>query len=315
MKDVHFYIQGQNLWTITNYFGVDPEFVLTGLFTAFKNLVFWCSIKFLKQKKMRNIYTIFCVGLLFLTSCEELIEVDAPTNQIGSTQVFEDLNTANAAMAYLYASLRDYSVISGTSNGAGALLGITLMTWIAILKTRNGYLDIFQNQQLETNSKNISLWKEAFSEIYYANSIISGIEHSASLTEVNKNQIKGEALLIRSLIYFYLQQIFGDIPYTTSLNYEYNRTISKTNGSALLEQLETDLTESAKLLKDDYRNSERIYPNRKVAQLLLAKIYLTEYKYTKAEIMADSVLQSPLYEFQLISMRYFTNQASIFYGN
>ncbi len=250
---------------------------------------------------MRKIYTLFCVSLLFFASCDKLVEVDAPNDQIGTTQVFEDLNTANAALASLYANLRDYSIISGTINGAGALLSIytdDLDWYSADQNDQNSYWDIYQNQQTETNTVILSLWKEAFTEIYYANSIIYGTENSTSLTEVNKNQIKGEALLIRSLIYFYLEQIFGDTPYTTSLNYEYNRSISKMNSSALLEQLETDLTESASLLKDDYRDSERIYPNRKVAQLLLAKIYLTEYKYIEAGKMADSVLQSSLYEFQ-----------------
>jgi len=51
-------------------------------------------------------------------------------------------------------------------------------------------------------------------------------------------------------------------------------------------------------LYDSYRDSERIYPNRKTAQLLLARVYMLESEWGKAEIMADSILLSPLYQFQ-----------------
>jgi hypothetical protein len=159
-------------------------------------------------------------------------------------------------------------------------------------------VDISNNQQLESNSAIESIWNTAYEEIYSANSIIYGTEISSALTDTDKNRIKGEALFIRSLIYFYLQQIFGDIPYTTSLDYEHNRTINKTEAAAVLEQLETDLTEAAGLLQDDYRDAERIYPNRKAAQLLLARVYLLSEEWTPAENMANTILESPLYEFQ-----------------
>jgi hypothetical protein len=100
------------------------------------------------------------------------------------------------------------------------------------------------------------------------------------------------------LNYFYLQQLFDEIPYTNSLDYEYNRNLSKTGPSALLEQLESDLTEAISLLTDNYRDAERIYPNRKAAELLLARIYLQQGKWALAEQLAETILQSPLYQFQ-----------------
>ncbi|MRR23600.1 RagB/SusD family nutrient uptake outer membrane protein, partial [bacterium] len=131
-------------------------------------------------------------------------------------------------------------------------------------------------------------------------SIIIGAENSTGLSDENKNRIKGEALLIRSLLYFYMQQIFGDIPYTASLDYEYNRTISRTPAATVLEQLEADVTEAAALLEDDYRDADRIYINRKAAQLLLARIYVHSGKWSLAEQTAETILESPLYEFQAV---------------
>ncbi|MGD9556490.1 MAG: RagB/SusD family nutrient uptake outer membrane protein [Mangrovibacterium sp.] len=247
---------------------------------------------------MKKRYLLFSFGALLLTSCEDLVEVDAPANQIGSAQVFEDVRAANAALAGLYAGLRDNSVLSGNTSGAGSLLGSYSDDLDCFYLDQNGLMDLCHNLQQETNTYVKSIWGTAYGQVYYANAIIYGAENSTALSVDEKNRIKGEALFIRSLLYYYLQQLFGDIPYTVSLDYEYNRNLSKTEAEAVLEQLTLDLTEAISLLTDDYRDTERIYPNRKTAQLLLARIYLIQEKWALAEQMAGVILQSPLYRFQ-----------------
>lgn len=252
-----------------------------------------------KQNKMKKLYFFLLAGILLLISCEKLVEVDYPTNQIGTRQVFEDVQTANAALTALYSDLRNESVIAGAGYYSISTLAASYVDNLECYNNdQNGLIDIWQNKQLETNRIISNIWSTAYEQIYYANSVIDGVEQSTDLSEDDKARIKGEALLMRSFIYFYLQQIFGDIPYSTSLDYEYNRNLSKTDAATVLVQLETDLSEAVGLLEDSYRDVERIYPNRKVAELLLAKIYLTEQKYDLAEQMVSTILQSPLYQFQ-----------------
>ena len=248
---------------------------------------------------MKKIYILFFALFIFLVACDDLLETDYPTDQIGKAQVFEDVQTANSALSYLYASLRDQSVITGGSYyGAGVLLSSYTDDLDCYILDQNGVADIFLNQPQQTNTNIRTIWNTAYQQVYYANSIISGAEHSVTLSDTDKNRIKGEALLVRSLIYFYLQQIFGDIPYTTSLDFEYNRRISKTDAASVLELLKADLIESARLLNDEYRDYERIYPNRKAAQLLLSRIYILGSEWSSAEKMADTILLSSLYQFQ-----------------
>ena len=248
---------------------------------------------------MKKIYIICFLGVLFLASCENMIEVDDPTNQLGTPQVFEDTRTANAALTGLYASLRDRSVITGGSYiGIGPLAASYADDLDCYYYDQNGVVDISRNLQQETNATIESIWKTTYQQIYYANAIIYGVQQSITLSDEDKNRLRGEAILLRSLLYYYLQQLFGDIPYTTSLDYEYNRSLDKTEALAVLDQLVTDLTDVVAFLEDDYRNSERIYPNRKVAELLLARIYLIQEEWILAEETASDILQSPLYEFQ-----------------
>jgi hypothetical protein len=248
---------------------------------------------------MKKLYSFLFAGILLLASCEELVEVDDPTNQLGTAQVFEDVRTANAALASLYAGLRDRSVITGGSYaGIGPLAGSYADELDCYYYDQNGVVDLSQNLQQETNTTIESIWEAAYQQIYYANAIIYGTENSTSLSAGDKDRLTGEALLLRSLLYYYLLQLFGDIPYTTSLDYEYNRNLSKTQAAAVLEQLQLDLANAVPLLKDDYRDAERIYPNRKSAELLLARIYLLQGNWDMAEQTAAGILQSPLYQFR-----------------
>ena len=230
---------------------------------------------------------------LLLTACEDLIEVKHPNNQLGTPQVFEDALTANAALGSLYAALRDQSVLS-----EGALLGSYADNLDCYRQGDNGIMDVYHNLQHESNVPTGMLWERAYKQVYYANSIIHGAENSSALSDNDKKRIKGEAIVVRSLIYFYMQQIFGDIPYTSSLDYEYNRTIGKTEAAKLMEQLETDVREAVDMLEDNYRHAERIYLNRKAAQVLLVRIYLTRREWVLAEQTAGDIIKSPLYKFE-----------------
>lgn len=240
-----------------------------------------------------------CLCFQVLASCEEMIEVDTPSNQIVRAQIFEDVQTANSALSGLYASLRDQSVIAGNNYGAGAILGSYVDDLDCYYNDSNEYQDIYLNSQHSTNNLIERTWNLSYQQIYFCNSIIYGVENSISLTTEQIAPIKAEALFVRSLLYYYLQQLYGDIPYTTSTDYEYNKDLNKLSEEQLLNQLESDLHEVVLLMEDSYREPQRIYPNRKAAELLLSQIYLSQNKWYEAEILGKSILQSNLY--QLVS--------------
>lgn len=250
---------------------------------------------------MKTINRIFLIIILFLLkttiSCEKLVEVEIPNNQIEKGLVFEDVQTANASLAGLYAGLYNSSPIAGDQ--AGELFGTYTddLDCYASVST-NGTFDLYRNQQIAANPTIYSFWASAYQNIYTANAIIEGVDNSSTLPSNEKSRIKGEALLIRSILYFYLQQIFGDIPYVVSTNYQINQSLSKTPSSEVLTKLESGLSQAANLLTDEYRNAERIYPNKKTAQLMLAKIYMLQQRWNDAETVLKGIVQSPLYQFE-----------------
>ncbi|WP_312301230.1 RagB/SusD family nutrient uptake outer membrane protein [Chryseobacterium sp.] len=166
------------------------------------------------------------------------------------------------------------------------------------MNSTSGFVEIFQNTLIDSNPAVYSYWSNAYQKLYLANSIIEGVENSVSLPDADRKRIKGEALLVRSVLFYYLEQIYGDIPLVISTDYTVNQFLHKTSSNDVLNRIEHDLNESITLLTDDYRHAERIYPNKKVAQLILAKVYMVRQKWQDAEIQLKAVIQNPLYQFQ-----------------
>lgn len=253
----------------------------------------------MKTNKWITTVTIGVGFLLAPSSCRNLVEPDSPSTQINVSQVFETVSTADGALSNLYAELQYYSLLSGASLGTGAMLGTyTDDLQCYIISSQNGAVDLYNNRQISSNTAVLSMWTNAYKEIYSANSIITGVENSTGISETDKKRLKGEALLIRSLIYFYLNQMFGDIPYTTTTDYTVNQSVGKVSRSELLTKIQNDLETAVALLEDPYRNAERIYPNRKVAELMLCKVLMQQKKWNEAEQHLKSIVQSPLYVWQ-----------------
>lgn len=248
------------------------------------------------MKKIKRI--VFGCLLIGMASCDKMIETDMPNNQIGTEQVFEDAQTAYSALSGLYNNLRSNSLVSGNGAGMGALLGSYADDLDCYYTALNGHKDISTNQQLPTNTVIETVWKNAYLQIYTANAIIMGAQNSTSLADTDRLQIMGEAMVIRSMIYLNLQRIFDSIPYTATIDYEHNRQLSKLDGTQIITLLETDLLSAISMLGDTYRDPQRIYPNRQVAELLLVHVYMLQNKYAEAEQAALSIINSPLYQFE-----------------
>ncbi|WHT39516.1 RagB/SusD family nutrient uptake outer membrane protein [Myroides sp. mNGS23_01] len=111
------------------------------------------------------------------------------------------------------------------------------------------------------------------------------------------------------MYYQALTQLFGEIPYTTSTDYKYNTTIKKIVPIEVLNNLEKDLLITLETLTYNDRSSNKYYVNKAVAELILAKNYLLQKKYDKAEIYARRVIDNPLYSLETDLSLVFKNTA------
>jgi hypothetical protein len=64
-----------------------------------------------------------------------------------------------------------------------------------------------------------AFWKDGYNYIYRANAILEGIANSTGMTADGKKLVEGEAKFIRGFCYFYLVNLFGDVPLVLSTDY------------------------------------------------------------------------------------------------
>lgn len=236
---------------------------------------------------------------LSLYSCDSFVEVDLPKSQLTNTAVFENNETATAALMNIYASMRDTGILTGSSSGISNTLGNYTDELTAYGNPTNTSIPFYNNALLPTSSVVSGYWNTAYNQIYSANSIIEGVENSKSLSAKTKDELIGEALFVRALLHLYLTGLFGDIPYIKTTDYNQNSTVGKTAINVVFENIIADLNKSALLLPDSYSSTERLRPNKLACRALLSRVYLFNSDFAEAANEASAVLnQTDLYSLQ-----------------
>lgn len=229
-------------------------------------------------------------------SCESLIEVELPSDQLNSEEVFRDKNTTEAALMNLYSSFRDQSLFYGSgSSGATGILGC----YTDELDTFSKDTDIYTNT-LTANSVALSnsFWNNTYANIYTINSFIEGLSNSEYIDVKTKSIFLAEASFLRAIQYQYLTQLFGDIPLVTSTNYRKNSRVSKSSSIEILNFVQQELLLAQEAIENTYRQPDRIFPNKTTIELVLAKNYLLQKRYDLAQTHAQNVIDTPLYSLE-----------------
>jgi len=242
--------------------------------------------------------TLFFVAGVILTAlnpaCKKLVSIPEPINSITTDEVFTTPQKATSAVSSIY-----YDMSYGNDNIAYACGAITFYTSVYAdeLNVDGPLLQDIMSYQLSQvlsngGELNDQFWKPMYSDIYKANAAIEGLEASKSLTTGVKNQLIGECKFLRAFCYFYLVNLFGDVPLVTTSSWESNSTLKRTPASQIFQQIISDLKDAQNLLAVDYSIStgERTRANRWAATALLARVYLYTSDWKDAETQATSVI-------------------------
>ncbi|EHO13121.1 hypothetical protein HMPREF9714_00955 [Myroides odoratimimus CCUG 12901] len=239
---------------------------------------------------------LFLILLILTTSCESMIEVDLPENKINEKDVYQNISTTKAVLSTIYSNIRDKFFLS--KNSSGLAYGLSLYTdELDYLGTSTN--DLYLNTINADNNSSRLWWDNAYQSIYTINAFINGVSQSSAFEKQIKNQLLGEAYTLRALHYQYLIQLYGDIPYTTSTDYIFNTSIYKTPYHLALIEIEKDLLHAVELLSYEYRDNQRFYVNKAVAELLLVENYLLQKKYSEAESLAQKLVYNSLYNIEM----------------
>lgn len=236
----------------------------------------------------------FLLGLVVFTysSCDSFVEVDLPSSQLTGDAVFADAATATAALVDVYSKMRKTVLVTGSSTGISNLLGHYGDELTYFNSGTLPELDFNQNALLGTNPTVAATWNGTYNLIYAVNSVIKGVSSSATISAVNKEKLLGEAYFVRAYLHFYLVNLFGEVPYVVSADYQLNSIVFKRSVSDVYSLLTTDLQQAVSLLPEAYPTTERVRPNKSVAYALLARVKLYSGDWSQALLYSDWVISN-----------------------
>jgi len=237
------------------------------------------------------------IGLMLLmaaTGCKKLVEVNPPDDQLVEGTVFLNDSSAQSAVNGVYIKIMSnskYFLNGGTSLYPG------LSADEVIRSSTSPGEDQFSSNTLTAINQSVyvNLWKAAYSYIYQCNICITGLAKSTGVSDEVKNRLTGEVQFVRALCYFYLVNLYGDVPLVLSTNADVNAVLPRSAAANVYTQIEADLQSAIALLTNDPANTT---PTRLAAQALLARIYLYEGEWSQAETYASIVINDGKYKLQ-----------------
>jgi starch-binding outer membrane protein, SusD/RagB family len=253
-----------------------------------------------KNNAMKKIFSNYCkslCGLLMIAGaegCRKFVAIEPAPNLIETEAVFTTDNTALAAVSGVYTRLRATTTVF--SNGAlslyAGLSGDELMPTSPNATTT----PFFQNNLTPSNTTvKSSFYNPAYQAIYQTNTILEGLKESTSLADGLKKQLTGEMKVVRALCYYYLVNLYGDVPIVVNTDYRMNATLARTAREKVYEQMVSDLRDAKELSDANYATTGKVRPNKWTAAALLARVYLLMKQWSDAEEEASAVINSGAY--------------------
>lgn len=237
------------------------------------------------MKNYKSFYLIF----LLLISCNKLIDIGEPKNEITSVEAFTDEQSAIAVVSNIYSQFT--SLIAGNHTSLISLYSDDLLT----SSNAPVILEYFNSQVDVANSSNLAIWRSYYTVIYQCNSLLENIEFPSKVSLSLKRQLKSEILFLRSLSYFYLVNLYGDVPLVLTTDVKVTSSLSRVSISKVYEKIIEDLLEAKKMISDVYPSSGKVRANKMCVSALLSRIYLYRLEWENAEAESSLILESGIY--------------------
>ena len=271
----------------------------------------------MKRKYMMK-YLVVGVALMVLSSCGDFLSKNA-TNQVFVTSI-EDIKELILGEGYMDASRPSRS----SSLSSSHVQGIAIGGWIHVMdddSKANNYMsgpqynfwvtalgpfhywqmDPFINYQQPFTPYDDLCWERLYDFINSMNVIIYELDENYA-NERRYAALKGEALFLRALYYYYLVNVYA-VPYRVSTastdpgvpvklsEMVEDKNYPRNSVESVYQTIETDLLESIRLLEGV--TQESIYrPNQTAARLLLSRVYLYMSKYAECVEQCDEILRA-----------------------
>ncbi|WP_207495859.1 RagB/SusD family nutrient uptake outer membrane protein [Aridibaculum aurantiacum] len=248
---------------------------------------------------MKNIikYTLVCTLLISAVGCNKWLELK-PLDGIVGDEFWNTKEQVDAAVTGIYSSMQ-------ASNGDRQMVEY-LFIW------GEGRTDMvtpgFRADQDEQDIVNMNMlpqnryvnWRSFYQTINYCNTLIEkapGVKQKDNtFSDTHLNTAVGQALAIRSLMYFYLVRSFGEVPLklTATTSDQDIVNIPKSKADTVLNQIVADLKKAETFLPVSYGSNatDKGRVTRYAVNAMLADVYMWRDNYMNAVEECDKIINS-----------------------
>jgi hypothetical protein len=270
-----------------------------------------------QDSKRTSKYLYFFLSILMMTSyssCRKLIEVETPYTQLSSENVFNDNATVIGAITSIYTNLSANGLGGNGLTSVSLLAGLSSDELVLHKSINDNKLLAYYTNQL-TSITDLGIWTDAYPTIYTINAALEGLNNAKNLSPEVKQQLTGEAKFLRGFHYFYLVNLYGEVPLVLTTDYKVNALLPRSSIENVYQQIITDLRDAENLLSENYLDktlltstSERVRPTKWAATAMLARVYLYHGDWAASEAEATKVInQTSLYQLEDINKVFLKN--------
>lgn len=232
-----------------------------------------------------KLYTTIIISFFTLTSCSELIDIDAPKHQLSPEQVYGDSTTVSSLLANTYA-LVERTVEVNISGNMGLYTDDFSYTGLTTLQIE------FWNSRLSLDNIGVlNVWKNLYAIIYQCNDLLKHIE-DVPISDQQKTSVKGQCLFLRAFSYYFLVNLFERVPLVLDTEVNENRLIAQSDPEEIYAIIIKDLLKAKAMLLPEDQN---IYANSEACSALLAKLALQVNDWESALEESSFVINSGKY--------------------
>lgn len=232
-------------------------------------------------------------GMMALAGCTKSLNY-TPEVFVAQPQVFKDQAGATAAVTGIYTQLQ------ALKKSDYALIGIVGTDEARCTYQSQGYGDYWANvtgldvYDIKFSSQNYQLtgfWQDCYIGIANANAAIQGIPNASIADPSVRSRLLGESKFMRALFYFYLVQLYGDIPLRTEAT-PFSAGVKRTPADQVYAQIIDDLKFAMANLWAKSKNPGIGRASVEAAKALLGKVYLTRKDYTNAKATFEDLINT-----------------------
>ena len=211
---------------------------------------------------MKKIIGLFLIGTLTFTSCESWLDVTPKVN-VEEEDLFKNEQGFKEALTGIYIKMSETPLY-----GREMTYGFIDQLAQRYNNSQNASADYYEETwytypSVRTQNYYETFWKESYNLIANINNLLSNIEKNGQViySEGYRDIIEGEALGLRSFLYFDLLRMFGPIykdnpsspaiPYRTVFDREQARPVP---ANQMIDHIIEDLHQAEELLENDPMN-------------------------------------------------------------